>query len=98
ERCVCRFFGLQSEELKSGSKSRTVSHPRMLAMFLARKLTESPYSAIGNYFGGRRHSTVKSAELKVQSWLETNRPLQIASREWTLGDVLGSLERELQAC
>lgn len=98
ERCVCRFFGLQSEELKSGSKSRTVSHPRMLAMFLARKLTESPYSAIGNYFGGRRHSTVKSAEQKVQSWLETNRPLQIASREWTLGDVLGSLERELQAC
>jgi chromosomal replication initiator protein len=98
ERCVCRYFGLQSDELKSSSKARTVSHPRMLAMFLARRLTESPYSAIGNYFGGRRHSTVKSAEQKVQTWLDENRPLQLASREWTLGDVLGSLERELQAC
>jgi chromosomal replication initiator protein len=95
EQCVCRFFGLQPEELKSPSRAKTVSHPRMLAMFLSRKLTQSPYSAIGQHFGGRRHSTVVSAERTVQSWLEDSRPLSIASREWSLSDVLGTLEREL---
>ena len=97
EQCVCRFFGLQPEELKSPSRAKTVSHPRMLAMFLSRKLTPSPYSAIGEHFGGRRHSTVVSAEKTVQSWLEDSRPLSIASREWSLPDVLGTLERELEA-
>lgn len=98
ERCVCRFFGLQPEELKSSSRRKAISHPRMLAMFLSRKLTQSPYSAIGDHFGGRRHSTVVSAENTVESWLEENRPLSISSREWSLSDVLGTLERELEAC
>lgn len=97
ERCICRFFGLQPEELKSPSRRKAISHPRMLAMFLSRKLTQSPYSAIGEHFGGRRHSTVVSAENTVESWLEENRPLSISSREWSLSDVLGTLERELEA-
>ncbi|MDG2388507.1 MAG: chromosomal replication initiator protein DnaA [Planctomycetaceae bacterium] len=97
ERCVCRFFGLQPEELKSKSRKKTVSHPRMLAMFLSRKLTQSPYSAIGDHFGGRSHSTVVSAENSVENWLEESRPLSISSREWSLSDVLGTLERELEA-
>jgi len=97
EKCVCRFFGLQPEELKSKSRKKTVSHPRMLAMFLSRKLTQSPYSAIGDHFGGRTHSTVVSAENTVENWLEESRPLSISSREWSLSDVLGTLERELEA-
>ncbi|MBD3675557.1 MAG: chromosomal replication initiator protein DnaA [Planctomycetaceae bacterium] len=97
ERCVCRFFGLQPDELKSPSRKKAISHPRMLAMFLSRKLTQSPYSAIGEHFGGRRHSTVVSAERAVESWLEESRPLSISSREWSLSDVLGTLERELEA-
>ena len=47
-----------------------VSHPRMLAMYLARKHTGAAYSEIGRYFGGRNHSTVISAEKKVLEWLK----------------------------
>lgn len=97
EECVCRFFGIQPNEMKSPAKKKTVSHPRMLAMFLARKLTPQSYSAIGSYFGGRRHNTVVSAEQTVQKWIDSGAPLRIASREWTMSEVLGTLERELQA-
>lgn len=97
ERTVCSFFGLTGRELKSESRSRTVSHPRMLAMYLARKHTTTPYSEIGQHFGGRNHSTVMSAERKVQDWIKSNAALQVSSSPWPIQEVLGTLEQQLLA-
>lgn len=97
ERAVCSFFGLTGRELKSESRSRSVSQPRMLAMYLARKHTSTPYSEIGQHFGGRNHSTVMSAERKVQDWIKSNAPVHVAASAWTIQDVLGSLEQQLLA-
>ena len=69
ERAVCDVFGLEPKSLQAKGKTKTVSQPRMLAMFLARKYTRAAYSEIGDYFGHRRHSTVISAEKKVTEWL-----------------------------
>ena len=38
-------------------------------MYLARKMTQAAYSEIGEYFGGRNHSTVMSAEKRVRDLL-----------------------------
>lgn len=97
ERTVCSFFGLTGRELKSESRSRTISHPRMLAMYLARKHTTTPYSEIGQHFGGRNHSTVMSAERKVQDWIKSNAALQVSSAPWPIQEVLGTLEQQLMA-
>jgi chromosomal replication initiator protein len=97
ERAVCSFFGLTGRELKSESRSRSVSQPRMLAMYLARKHTSTPYSEIGQHFGGRNHSTVMSAERKVQDWIKSNTAVHVAASAWTIQDVLGSLEQQLLA-
>ncbi len=64
ERAVCDLFSLDTEALKSESRARAVSHPRMLAMYLARRHTGASYSEIGRFFGGRNHSTVIAAEKK----------------------------------
>jgi chromosomal replication initiator protein len=69
----------------------------MLAMFLARKHTESAYSEIGQQFGGRNHSTVMSAERKVQQWLDENSTIQVASQKWSIGEILSTLEQQLLA-
>lgn len=69
ERAVCDVFGLEPKSLQAKGKTKTVSQPRMLAMFLARKYTRAAYAEIGDYFGHRRHSTVISAEKKVNEWL-----------------------------
>ena len=97
ERVVCQLFQVDPETLKSDSRARASTYPRMLAMFLARKHTGAAYSEIGRYFGGRNHSTVISAEKKVISWLkdEQQRP-PLAGFE-TVADVLSSLERSLGA-
>jgi chromosomal replication initiator protein len=97
ERVVCNLFGLKPKDLKSDSRVRTVAQPRMLAMFLARRHTPSAYSEIGQHFGGRNHSTVMSAERKVQQWLSDNASVRIASQSWTIGEIVSTLEQQLLA-
>ena len=67
----------------------------MLAMFLARKLTQAAYSEIGDFFGGRNHSTVISAERQVQTWMTEETKVTIASRQWSVGELVQTIEQQL---
>lgn len=95
DRIVCDIFGLESESLRSQTKIRRVSQPRMLAMFLARKYTPAAYKEIGQYFGKRRHSTVISAEKTVSCWLTENTDLELG-RGQKVRDVIRQVESHLQ--
>jgi chromosomal replication initiator protein len=95
EQTVCRFFAVGSEELRSPRRGRSVSQPRMLAMYLARKMTQAAYTEIGEHFGGRNHSTVMSAEKRVRELLESDATVRAGTQEWKLGDLLASLEQQL---
>lgn len=75
ERAVCAAFGVSTEDLRSESRSRNVSDPRILAMYLSRKYTSAAYSEIGRYYGDRNHSTVISANRRVKSWLAGERAI-----------------------
>jgi chromosomal replication initiator protein len=97
ERVVCNLFGIRPKDLQSESRVRTISQPRMLAMFLARKHTPSAYNEIGQHFGGRNHSTVMSAERKVQQWLDQNETIKVASQSWSIGEIVQTLEQQLMA-
>ncbi len=95
DQAVCRVLGLESAALHSKERSRSVSHPRMLAMYLARKHTTAAHSDIGRFFGGRNHSTVVAAEKKVRTWLADNHSLRHGDRSWRVQEVLERIEREL---
>lgn len=75
ESAVCETFQLDPETLRGGSQSRAVSEPRMLAMYLSRKLTSSAYAEIAGHFGGKSHSTAIAAEKKVRTWLADGKPI-----------------------
>jgi chromosomal replication initiator protein len=97
EHTVCELFGLSSSDLKSSRRTRSLSQPRMFAMYLARKHTRAAYSEIGEYFGGRNHSTVIAAEQKIQEWLTHESSLKVASQTWKAADLLEALEQQLLA-
>lgn len=97
ERAVCDLFGLEVADLKSARRTRSVSEPRMLAMYLARRHTRAAYSEIGEFFGGRNHATVISADRKVADWLARDMQVKVASQSWRLADVLNTLEQQLLA-
>ena len=97
EAAVCQLFGIEASDLKSDKRTRSVSQPRMLAMFLARRHTQAAYKEIGDFFGGRNHSTVVAAEKKVDTWLRAEKELTFAGRNWHLSDVMESIEQQLLA-
>lgn len=95
ERAVCQLFQIDKEVLKSDTRIRSVSHPRMLAMYLARKHTGCSYGEIGNYFGGRNYSTVMSAEKKVLRWLSDEEKYGLLPGFDTVADLLDDLEARI---
>jgi chromosomal replication initiator protein len=55
---VTDHFGLRRAELQSKRRTKALTEPRQMCMFLARKLTNLSLEEIGVFFGGRDHSTV----------------------------------------
>ena len=96
EKVVCEAFGLEGKTLRAKTKCQNVSQPRMLAMFLARKYTRTALSEIGDYFGNRQHSTVISAQKKVESWIEGDELIGCGRGQVAVRDMLKSLEAILQ--
>ncbi len=45
-------------DLKSRRRSKTLVHPRQIAMFLCRELTDASFPEIGRHFGGKDHTTI----------------------------------------
>ncbi len=96
ERVVCESFGLQEEMLRAKTKCQSVSQPRMLAMFLARKYTRTALSEIGEYFGKRQHSTVISAQRKVEQWLSSDDAIAVGHNRVHVREIVRNLEAVLQ--
>jgi chromosomal replication initiator protein len=97
EKAVCDVFGLEPACLQSGEKGQRVSHPRMLAMWLARKHTRAALSEIGRFFGRRSHSTVVSAQKRVDTWMAAGAPLRLCQRDWSADEAVRQVERRLAA-
>lgn len=97
EKAVCDVFGLGPECLQSKRKGKTVSHPRMLAMYLARKYTRAPLSEIGSYFGRRSHSTVISAQKKIEALMAGGAGQKQSDTSLSLEETLRRVEEQLRA-
>ena len=96
-KAICETFSLEPSSLQSGRKSKRVSQPRMLAMWLARKYTRAALSEIGHYFGRRSHSTVVSAQKRVNGWLAAGKTLDMADSAWKIDEAIRKVEQRLLA-
>ncbi len=92
---ICGVLRLEHGALQSKGRAWAVSHPRMVAMFLARKHTAASYSDIGKHFGARNHSTAVAAEKKVRSWLDTDAELALGQRRLRVRELIERVERDL---
>ncbi len=95
ERTVCHTLGLDKGALRNSQRGWMFSHPRMLAVFLARKHTGATYTEIGQYLGKRSHSTAVAAEKKVREWLRDDSSLSLGQQRLRVRDVVEKIEREL---
>ena len=63
---VARYHNLRQADLTGNKRTRTLTRPRHIAMFLARVHTDLSFPELGKEFGGRDHSTVQHGYRKVK--------------------------------
>ena len=69
---VSKYYNIQIHELCSKNRSRYISKPRQIAMFLSKQLTDTSYPEIGKLFGGKDHATVIHGVNKIKISSETD--------------------------
>lgn len=63
---VATFYSITMDDLLKQSRRKEFVKPRQTAMYLARKELGSSFPAIGEFFGGRDHTTVMHGVEKVE--------------------------------
>jgi chromosomal replication initiator protein len=95
EQLVCRQLGIEPKRLHEASRARAISYPRMLVMYLARRLAGASYHEIGSFYGAKSHTTAIAAERKVAQMLEDDAPLFANIDRCPVRDIIESVEREV---
>jgi chromosomal replication initiator protein len=87
QQVVAKEWGVTVDGLRSKTRTKTLTVPRQIAMYLARELLSTQLVEIGNAFGGRDHSTVIHSIDKVNEAVVQDPDLKIR-----IGRLRGMLE------
>ncbi len=71
---VCKHYGIRLEEIVSRSRKQTIVRPRQMAMYLSRRYTDQPLTAIGKNFN-RYHATVLHSIHEIEKRLKSDSAL-----------------------
>lgn len=78
---ICKHFNIKLSDLESSKRSRNLSFPRQIAMFLCRDMTDLSLPKIGEFFGNRDHTTVLHACDKISTEIKLNESLKDVIKE-----------------
>lgn len=80
-KAVGRRLGIKLNELRGSTRQSKVVRARSLAILLSRRMTTLSLQHIGEYFGGRDHSTVLHSCRKIDKLLESDSELAAAKND-----------------
>ena len=73
---VSAYYSVTVEDLVGPRRSRNITVPRQMIMYLSRLLTDTSLPKIGDMLGGRDHSTVLQGCAKIESLIQTAPPIK----------------------
>ncbi|MCM1042697.1 MAG: chromosomal replication initiator protein DnaA [Corallococcus sp.] len=69
---TCDYFKLDKAALVGKKKNKEIVIPRQICIYLITDILSIPLISIGQYFGGRDHTTVMHARDKISEEIKTN--------------------------
>lgn len=81
---VAEYFDVRLADMKSKNRGQAVAYPRQIAMFLSRQLTQHSLPEIGEFFGGRDHTTVIHACEKISNKIKEDASIKKLVNELTV--------------
>ena len=76
QRRVTETYDLRLADMTSKRRPANIALPRMVAMYLSRRLTTSSLNEIGDAFGGRDHGTVLHATRTIEKKMKDDEKLR----------------------
>ena len=73
---VADHYNLTPDDITSQKRSREVVIPRQIVMYLCRTMTTTPLKTIGNYLGGRDHTTILHGQEKIAMDVEKDESMR----------------------
>ncbi|MBO4871983.1 MAG: chromosomal replication initiator protein DnaA [Lachnospiraceae bacterium] len=73
---VSDHFGIRTSDIIGKKKDAEIVFPRQIVMYLAKELTQTPLKNIGQFLGGRDHTTVLHGKRKIEEQLQTDESLR----------------------
>jgi chromosomal replication initiator protein len=73
---VAEEFGVSLQDLKTRRRNKNIVLPRQIAMYLSRELTDLSLPEIGDFFGGKDHTTVLHSYNKIKEGVDKNELLK----------------------
>ncbi len=71
-KCVADYFHLDQKDLIGKKKTKNIVEARQIAIYLISDLISVPLVSIGDFMGGRDHSTIIHARDKIISLLSSD--------------------------
>jgi chromosomal replication initiator protein len=75
QKTVADFYKIKVADMYSKKRPASIARPRQIAMYLAKEMTQKSLPEIGDNFGGRDHTTVLHAVLKIGGERQKNAEL-----------------------
>jgi chromosomal replication initiator protein len=76
-KAVCIYYSVKAQDLKGKRRNRELVIPRQVAMYLMKEITDMPFMTIGEFLGGRDHTTIMYGVDKIQGEMaETGKTTQ----------------------
>jgi len=76
QRRVVETYDLRLADMTSKRRPANIALPRMVAMYLSRRLTTASLNEIGDAFGGRDHGTVLHANRTIETKMKSDENLR----------------------
>lgn len=86
KKTVAEYFDIRLSDIMSDKRPKNIAEPRMIAMYLSRKLTKQSFPEIGEAFG-KNHATIINAVNKVPELCKKNN---------SISNAITQIERQLQ--
>ncbi|MGI5852772.1 MAG: chromosomal replication initiator protein DnaA [Bacillota bacterium] len=83
QQVVAAYYQVDLSEMKAKKRTRDITLPRQVAMYLSRTLTDMSLPRIGDEFGGRDHTTVMHACNRIAEMIQEDSSFERTIRELT---------------
>ncbi|MFW6110161.1 MAG: chromosomal replication initiator protein DnaA [Patescibacteria group bacterium] len=67
---ICNYYTVKPKELRGPRRPARIAHPRQVAMYFLRKMTDMSLEEVGDLLGGRDHTTVIHGVNKIEQQIE----------------------------